>query len=284
MPNPTKPPPAQESDTFLTATDAEHTHHSPARTSHLPQGLEHKVDVIEAEAASKPGISFAAMPSATSANPPKVDPFEMRSFSVKLDGQVDFDIAASIEHQIDIHVMDLVEVSDINGFTLSDILEGLKYVMDYRIRGGKMLHLNYELMEKLMEALLQNMGHEAGSLMKKRPTVESDLAFTLFGEFLEEVEEFRRAVGTKSATDLRQSLNIHRRCQPYSSKEQREDAAGILNLLTTRFVQFEDWRELVRDDEHDDAEELIKEYAPRFMTKEGGPVMPPAEDNLFPPP
>ncbi|KAI9345199.1 hypothetical protein BDR26DRAFT_800529 [Obelidium mucronatum] len=117
-----------------------------------------------------------------------------------------------------------------------------------------------------------------------RIVAESDLAFTLFGEFLEEVEDFRRAVGTKSATDLRQSLNIDRRCQPYSTKEQREDAAAILNLLTTRFVQFEDWRELVRADEQDDAEALIKEYAPRFKNEDGVPIMPPADADLFPPP
>ncbi|KAI8622422.1 hypothetical protein BC830DRAFT_1089015 [Chytriomyces sp. MP71] len=156
--------------------------------------------------------------------------------------------------------------------------------MDYRIRHGKMRHLNYELMVKLMEALLQNTGHESGSLLKKRPTADADLAFTLFGEFLEEVEEFRRAVATKSATDLRQSLHIHRRCQPYSTPEQREDAAAILNLLTTRFVQFEDWHELIREDEQDDAEALIKEYAPRFQNADGAPIMPPVEDELYPPP
>ncbi|KAJ3030919.1 UNVERIFIED_CONTAM: P-type ATPase [Siphonaria sp. JEL0065] len=269
MPN--APTEKNESEQFLTAhTDGEsdsHNHAAVAATSDRVVALEHKVDFADHIDIHKP---FAA--SATNPN------FEMRSFSVKLDGQ------ASIEHQIDIHVQDLIEVNDVNGFSLSDILEGLKYVMDYRIRGGKMKHLNAELMARLMEALLQNMGHESGSLMKKRPTVESDLAFTLFGEFLEEVEEFRRAVGTMSATDLRQSLNIHRRCQPYSTKEQREDAAAILNLLTTRFVQFEDWRELVRADEQDDAEELIKEYAPRFKDAEGAPIMPPVDEDLFPPP
>ncbi|KAJ3079315.1 P-type ATPase [Rhizoclosmatium hyalinum] len=268
-----KPPLPTESNQFITAgTDGEAQPGLSATT--LPVALEHHVDMIEE--APKGGITFTGIPEHSSA--PKTDHFEMRSFSVKLDGQ------ASIEHQIDIHVMDLIDVSDANGFSLSDILEGLKYVMDYRIRGGKFKHLNAELMQKLMEALLENMGHESGSLMKKRPTPESDLAFTLFGEFMEEVEEFRRAVGTVSATDLRQSLNIHRRCQPYSTKEQREDAAAILNLLTTRFVQFQDWRELVRPDEHDDAEALIKEYAPKFKDQDGAPIMPPVDENIYPPP
>ncbi|KAJ3110318.1 P-type ATPase [Phlyctochytrium bullatum] len=208
--------------------------------------------------------------------------FELRSVSVKLDGR------ASIEHQIDIHVQDLIEVNNNADISLSDVLQGLKYVMDYRIRGGKMKNLDQPLMERLLEGLLQNTGHEIGSLLKKRPNEEADLAFTLFGEFVEEVDEFRTAVAAKSATDLRLSLKIHRRCKPTSTPEQREDAAAILNLLTSRFVQFEDWRELVPVDSHADAEALMKEYSSRFSpdtNEDGTLIMPPPEpSSLFPPP
>ncbi|KAJ3348983.1 P-type ATPase [Entophlyctis luteolus] len=280
----TAPPDSADDPDFLTATSPENG----SSTVHIVSIADDGVPKVERDrivgfadnipasvgfgaSASKPGHSH--QPSGT------VDQFEMRSVSVKLDGQ------ASIEHQIDIHVVDLVDLTAAAeaGFSLRDILEGLKYVMDYRIRGGKMKHLNGELMQRLMEALLQITPQEAGSLMKKRPTAEADLAFTLFGEFLEEVDEFRRAVDTKSATDLRQALNIHSRCQPHSSPEEREDAAGILNLLTTRFVQFRDWRDLVKRDEHDDADALIKEFAPRFSGNAGA-VMPPVEEELFPPP
>ncbi|KAI8843026.1 hypothetical protein BC829DRAFT_446369 [Chytridium lagenaria] len=161
--------------------------------------------------------------------------------------------------------------------------------MDYRVRGGKMKNLDQDLMSRLLEGLLQNTGHETGSLLKKRPTEEADIAFTLFGEFVEEVEEFRNAVGAKSGTDLRHSLKIHRRCKSSSTTEQREDAAAILNLLTSRFMQFEDWHELVPVDSHPDAESLIHEYAPRFTNptkdEEGTLIMPPpAESSLYPPP
>ncbi|TPX67302.1 hypothetical protein CcCBS67573_g07541 [Chytriomyces confervae] len=270
-----------ESSTTDTATNSVFQAEPAVPANSSAQGPSHpdiQLDVITTNPKEKENMVSFALPSATSAAPKHNDGGDMRSMSVKLDGQ------ASIEHQIDIHVVDLVEVANNSGFTLADILEGLKYVMDYRIRHGKMLHLNADLMMRLMEALLMNTGHETGSLMKKKPTADADLAFTLFGEFLEEVEEFRRAVGTKSATDLRQSLNIPGRCQPNSTKEQREDAAAILNLLTTRFVQFEDWRELVRPDEHDDAEALIKEYAPRFANAAGAPIMPPVDEDIFPPP
>jgi P-type Ca2+ transporter type 2C len=185
---------------------------------------------------------------------------------------------------LDIHVLDLAEVAGNPDIGLLDVLHGLKYVMDYRIRGGKMKHLDGALMERLLDALLQHMGYETGSLLKKRPTEGADLAFTLFGEFLEEVEEFRRAVATKSATDLQLSLKIHRRCQPYSTKEQREDAAGILNLLTTHFVQFEDWRDLVKSEEHNDAQTLIEEYKGSFDNRKNDIIMmPPVDENIFPP-
>jgi hypothetical protein len=39
---------------------------------------------------------------------------------------------ASIEHQIDIHVLDLVDASENPDISVSDILQGLKYVVDYR--------------------------------------------------------------------------------------------------------------------------------------------------------
>ncbi|KAI8817928.1 uncharacterized protein EV422DRAFT_590002 [Fimicolochytrium jonesii] len=196
---------------------------------------------------------------------------ELRSVSVRLDGR------ASIEHQIDIHVLDLVDAADNADISLDDVLQGLKYVTEYRIKGGKMSHLDGALMERLLGGLLQNMGHQTGNLLRSRPTPEADIAFVLFGEFLEEVEEFRTAVNKKSATDLRHALKIHRRCQPSSTPEQREDAAGVLALLM-RYCPQHDWKDLVEADEHDDVLKLMKE----FETKFAEPSMPPA-DKVLPP-
>ncbi|KAJ3067418.1 hypothetical protein HK102_007417, partial [Quaeritorhiza haematococci] len=213
------------------------------------------------------------MEGTTSALNKKDDP-ELKSLSVVLDGR------ASVEHQIDIHVLDLVDVATNKDLSLSDILQGLKYVMDYRIKGGKMPHLDRDLMRRLLESLLSNMAGKQGSILAQTPTEDADLAFELFGEFLEEVEEFRQCVGEKSTTDLRHALKIHRRCQPSSKEEQKENAAGILALLTTRFPQFQDWRELVKEREHDDVERLMKNYEGTFKE----PNMPPTEGNIYPPP
>jgi Ca2+-transporting ATPase len=118
------------------------------------------------------------------------------------------------------------------------------------------------------------------------------LAFTLFGEFLEEVEEFREAVGAKSATDLRHALKIHRRCQPSSTVEQKQMAATILTLLTSDFVQFEDWRDLVKPEEHNDAETIMKEYGSKVKSPPVSPgtgasqatITAPPAPSLYPPP
>lgn len=149
--------------------------------------------------------------------------------------------------------------------------------MEYRIKGGKMPHLDGSLMERLLDGLLQNMGHSTGGLLRQHPTPEADIAFVLFGEFLEEVDEFRQAVSKKSVTDLRHCLKFHRRCQPSSTDEQRQDAAGVLALMI-RYCPQHDWKELVKEEEHDDVEKLMNEYKEKFEH----PSMPPAEQVLPP--
>lgn len=186
---------------------------------------------------------------------------------------------ASIEHQIEIHVVDLVEAIDNTDITVLDILQGLKYVFDYRLASGKLPHLDAELMAKLCKGLLEQTHHKKGNLINQRPTEEADLAFSLFGDFIASVSEFRMAVGTYSASDLRHRLKIHRRCQPRSTEEQKIAAASLLGLLTLRFPQFSDWHELVNEDEHDDIEKLMAQYPEKFHT----PAMPSA-DTVFPPP
>lgn len=221
--------------------------------------------------------------------------------SLKIDGRV------SIEHQINLYVGDLTDISarsqqeqsqlrfggKLNGgnngnsnrqptpneISLLDVFHGLKYVMDYRIRGSKMPNLDAELMKRLMEGLLRNMGHKKGNLLNRRPTEEANMAFVLFGEFLEEVQEFRDAVGNKNVNDLRHALKIHRRCTKDASPELKLAVVALLGLLTGLFPQFSDWRELVDKDDQDDVEDLMLELAPSLKS----PTMPFPTKEIFPP-
>eukprot|EP00474_Spongospora_subterranea_P009968 CRZ10426.1 hypothetical protein [Spongospora subterranea] len=194
----------------------------------------------------------------------------------KPDGQ------ASIEHQIDIHVLDLTECRD----SMADVLHGLKYCMDFRIKGGKLPSLDADLMERLLSALLPICSNQSGNLLSYRPTAEADLAFALFAQFMDEVMEFRMAVSKRSATDLRDALKIHRRCQPWSSEAQREVAADVLSLILHAFPKTLNWKELVKADEFDDVERLMQDFAGRFaLDRSSRPTTPTAPSTmLFPPP
>ncbi|KAJ3122747.1 P-type ATPase [Nowakowskiella sp. JEL0407] len=194
--------------------------------------------------------------------------------SVKVDGRV------SIEHQIEIHVNDLISIEEQNDISLLDVLQGLKYVMDYRIKGGKMKRLDSDLMKRLLEGLLQNMDETEGSLLRRRPTEEADLAFTLFGEFLEEVEQFRTAVSRISAVDLREALKIHRRTQPWSTDDEKQAAVGVIGILVNNIPSFADWKDLVKQSEWGDVEDLLEKYSEKFKEMK----MPPSDEVLFPPP
>lgn len=64
-------------------------------------------------------------------------------------------------------------------------MDGLRYVMEYRIKGGRYPSLDYDIMKRLADGLLLNMG-DSGKKRKLRQklTEEADVAFQLFGEFL----------------------------------------------------------------------------------------------------
>ena len=62
---------------------------------------------------------------------------------------------ASVEQQLDVYINDLAAASAAgNDAEMADVLAGLRYVMDYRIRGGQQRHLDKELCRRLLEALL----------------------------------------------------------------------------------------------------------------------------------
>jgi P-type Ca2+ transporter type 2C len=151
--------------------------------------------------------------------------------------------------------------------------------MEYRILGGKMPHLELSLMSRLAEGLLHYTAKREGNLLVQRPTQEADLSFSLIGSFLAEVSEFRQAVSSTLPSDLAHYLKIHRRCQPRSTTEQRVACATLLGQLI-KLPRFQDWRELVKEEEWDDVEKLMSEYPDKFTATS----IPVTSKSLFPPP
>jgi len=186
---------------------------------------------------------------------------------------------SSVEHQINIHVNDLTEVSNNNDISLKEVLAGLMYVMEYRIKGGRLPHLDYDLMKRLCNGLLSNIGHCEKEHFQNIPTEESDMALHLFGEFIQEVEEFRQVVREVPVTDLAYDLKIHRRCTSSSTDEQKKSAVAVIGLLTKNFTEFADWKDLVKQDDHNMVEKVLKEYEPTLEI----PEMPKSPEDLLPP-
>lgn len=179
-------------------------------------------------------------------------------------------------------------------------MDSLRYVMEYRIKGGRYPSLEYDVMKRLADGLLMNMGHSEKK-RKIRLTEEADVAFQLFGEFLLEgkkntffvailfrfpvvcasavnittlpiflcstffflllVQEFRQAVGEKSVSDLRFALKLDVRCGSSSTEQQQQAAVALIALLTTIYPQFSDWRELVKGQAHPEVQKCMKQHA-----------------------
>ncbi|KAI9496328.1 hypothetical protein BDB00DRAFT_143081 [Zychaea mexicana] len=180
-----------------------------------------------------------------------------------IDGKV------SIEQQIEVFVHDLFDVKENKSISLEEVLEGLRYVMHFRVKGGCQPHFDPGLMKRLCEGLLLNTGHTEGHLLRKRTTTAADMAFFLFGDFLEEVYEFRAIVGEKDVFELRNTLKIHYRCQPSSTEEQKRSAIAIVQLLTEYFPRhISDWRDLIKESEQGDMEQLLASPLAKEMDKE----------------
>jgi len=83
--------------------------------------------------------------------------------------------------------VDLFDVQSNKEISLEEVMDGLRYVMEYRIKGGRYPSLDYDIMKRLADGLLMNMGNSTkkghfgqGSTL----TEEADVAFQLFGEFI----------------------------------------------------------------------------------------------------
>ncbi|KAK3819880.1 MAG: hypothetical protein J3Q66DRAFT_335727 [Benniella sp.] len=181
---------------------------------------------------------------------------------------------ASIEHQIEINVVDLFDVKSNKEISLEEILDGLRYVMEYRIKGGRFPSLDYNIMKRLTDGLLLHMGDfEKKGRFRQTLSEEADVAFQLFGEFLLEVREFRQAVGEKPVSDLRHALKLDVRCRSGSTDQEQQAAVALIALLTTIYPQFSDWRELVKGDGQRNVQKCMREHAD-FVKAEKMPEMP----------
>ncbi|KAG0365405.1 hypothetical protein BC939DRAFT_446562 [Gamsiella multidivaricata] len=187
---------------------------------------------------------------------------------------------ASIEHQIEINVVDLFDVQSNKEISLEEVMDGLRYVMEYRIKGGRFPSLDYDIMKRLADGLLQNMGAvDKKRKFRQKLTEEADVAFQLFGEFILEVKEFRQAVGEKPVSDLRYALKLDVRCDSGATEQQQKAAVALIALLTTIYPQFSDWRELVKSDGQSDVQKCMKDHAEYVkaekMPEMGGVVLAP---------
>lgn len=160
----------------------------------------------------------------------------------------------SVEHQLDIHVNDLLQTDMPNGPTSADILSGIRYVMDYRIRNGRLMHLDYELCARLVQAFLRYTNlrtrpYGSSFFHGKKLTKEADLAFELFKDFLEEVYEFREAVGEVPLDELRRKLLFYPRLIHPQTQEEFTVAVSLLKMITKTFPQFSEWYDFFKDED-----------------------------------
>lgn len=81
-------------------------------------------------------------------------------------------------------VVDLFDVQSNKEISLEEVMDGLRYVMEYRIKGGRFSSLDYDIMRRLADGLLMNMGNTEKKMFRQSLTEEANVAFQLFGEFL----------------------------------------------------------------------------------------------------
>ncbi|KAI8076997.1 hypothetical protein BDF21DRAFT_439139 [Thamnidium elegans] len=150
----------------------------------------------------------------------------------------------SIEQQIEIYILDLFESKETR-----QTLEGLRYLMDSCIKGGQYQKFNENLMHRLMKGLMLFTGKTEGHVLRKKSTLEANMAFFLFIDFLQQVEEFRGVINQLPVFELRDRLKIHLRCQSYSTETQRKGAITMIQLLLAYFPQCQEWQELIKAEE-----------------------------------
>lgn len=170
--------------------------------------------------------------------------------------------------------------------SLTEVLEGLQYVVDYRLKGRQQPHLDADLMRRLCDALLLTMALSQGSFLKKRLTEDARAAYFLFGQFIEEVNEFQQCVGETSIAHLRRALKLDKRVSEGGGGPEQEKLALVtmIRLVLACLAPGHDWRDLVDEHEQKSIAPIVEKYskvieddtASYHMPVTGGVVYPPA--------
>ncbi|KAJ1904300.1 hypothetical protein LPJ81_002573 [Coemansia sp. IMI 209127] len=167
--------------------------------------------------------------------------------------------------------------------TLTEVLDGLQYVVDYRLKGRQQPHLDADLMRRLCDALLLTMAIMQGSFLNKKLTEDARSAYFLFGQFIEEVNEFQHCVGEKPIADLRRALKLDKRITDGGPEEEKLAMVTITRLVLACLPPGNDWRDLVDEHEQRSIAPTIEHYrqiidddtASYHMPVTGGVVYPP---------
>ncbi|KAJ2569426.1 hypothetical protein IW140_003129 [Coemansia sp. RSA 1813] len=168
--------------------------------------------------------------------------------------------------------------------TLTEVLDSLQYVVDYRLKGRQQPHLDADLMRRLCDALLLTMSIMQGTFLNKKLTEDARSAYFLFGQFIEEVNEFQHCVGEKPIADLRRALKLHRRITDGGPEEEKLALVTITRLVLACLPPGHDWRDLVDEHEQRSIAPTIDHYkqiidddtASYHMPVTGGVIYPPA--------
>ncbi|KAJ1871936.1 hypothetical protein LPJ55_003515 [Coemansia sp. RSA 990] len=182
------------------------------------------------------------------------------------------------------------EVSDHPGYngdidvSLTEVLDSLQYVVDYRLKGRQQPHLDAELMGRLCDALLLIMALTQGSFLHKRLTDDARSAYFLFGQFIEEVNEFQHWVGQKPTADLRRALKLHKRISDGGPEEEKMALVTIIRLVLACLPAGNDWHDLVDEHEQRSLAPIIEKYSQIINDDTVSYHMPVTGGAVYPPP
>ncbi|KAJ2779921.1 hypothetical protein H4R18_003736 [Coemansia javaensis] len=168
--------------------------------------------------------------------------------------------------------------------SLTEVLSSLQYVVDYRLKGRQQPHLDAELMGRLCDALLLVMVLTRGSFLNRRLSDDARSAYFIFGQFIEEVNEFQHCVGQKPTSDLRRALRLHKRITDGGPEEERMALVTMVRLVLACLPPGHDWRDLVDEHEQRDLAPVVEKYGRIIDNDAASYHMPVTGGAIFPPP
>ena len=179
-----------------------------------------------------------------------------------MDGQI------SIEHQIDIHVRDLVDAQHNELLNAADVLQGLDYVLAYRLRSGQAV-LPDELALRLVNGLLLCTGARSGTFFRKRLTEDAIFAMKLLRKFTESVASVGKVLSEIPRDELWRKLKP----EFYLNEGFGNDIIPLLYLLST--MNGWDLKDLLEDiPEGFSLDDYLTTKVPTILPKEGETLPP----------